>query len=86
MYKNARRKVFGLIQQQIKRPFHIRFLWSFGDADLVRPLMNMGRLIMSEIESPDEQLWCYSTWKTMVGIQMDKASDLAENFRGSVKV
>lgn len=48
--------------------------------------MNMGRLIMSEIESPDEQLWCYSTWKTMVGIQMDKASDLAENFRGSVKV
>ena len=82
----SRRKVFGLIQKQTKKIFHIRFLWAFGTDDLVRPLMNMGRMIMSEIESPVEQLWCYSTWKTMVGIQMEKASDLADNFRGSIKV
>ena len=69
LYKMARRKVFGLIQKQTKKTFHIRYLWAFGTDDLVRPLMNMGRLIMSEIESPIEQLWCYSTWKTMVQLQ-----------------
>lgn len=71
---------------QLKRKFHIRDLWAFGTNDLVRPLLNMGPLIMREIQSESDKLWCYSTWKTLLGIQMQKASDLRENFRGSIRV
>lgn len=86
LYKSARRRVFSLIEMQLNRRFHIRHLWAFGTDDLVRPLNNMGKLILKNIESPTEQMWAYCTWKAILGIQMDKASDLKEKFAGGIEV
>ena len=86
LYKSSRRKVFHLIEMQLKRRFHVRYLWAFGTDNLVRPLNNMGKLILKYIESPTEQMWAYCTWKSILGIQMDKASDLKEKFAGGIEV
>ena len=86
LYKGARRKVFWLMEKQLQRKIHIRYLWAFGQDELVRPINNMGSLIMSEIKSPTEQLWAYSTWKTLLGIQMQKASELRHKFKDGIKV
>lgn len=86
LYKPARRKVFALIEQQTGRRFHLRYLWAFGSNNLVRPLNNMGRLIMKEIPSHMEQMWAYCTWKAILGIQMDKASDMKEKFKDGIEV
>ncbi len=86
LYKAARRKVFGLIQKHRNKEFRIRHLWAFGTDDLVRPLNNMGRLILKEIDSPMDQMWAYCTWKAILGIQMDKASDLRDQFAHGIEV
>ena len=41
---------------------------------------------MEELDCPNEQLWCYSVWKTMVNIQMKKASRLRHKFIDGIKV
>ena len=86
LYRGARRKVFKLMEKQLQRKIRIRHLWAFGQDELVRPINNMGSLIMSEIKSPTEQLWAYSTWKTLLGIQMQKASELRHKFKDGIKV
>ena len=86
LYKAARRKVFALIEKQTGKKFHIRNLWAFGTDDLLRPLNNMGRLILSEIQSPTEQMWAYCTWKALLGVQMEKASDLRHKFKDGIEV
>ena len=86
LYKAARRKVFALIEKERNKKFHIRHLWAFGSNDLVRPLNNMGRLILKEISSPMDQMWAYCTWKAILGIQMDMASDLKNKFVHGIEV
>ena len=86
LYKAARRKVFALIEKQTGKKFHIRHLWAFGTDNLLRPLNNMGRLILSDIQSPTEQMWAYCTWKGLLGIQMEKASDLKHKFKDGIEV
>ena len=86
MYKSARRKVFTLIQNHREKEFHIRYLWAFGTDNLVRPLNNMGKLILKEIQSPTEQMWAYCAWKAILGIQMDKASELRARFADGIEV
>ena len=86
LYKSARRKVFTLIQNHREKEFHIRYLWAFGTDNLVRPLNNMGKLILKEIQSPTEQMWAYCAWKAILGIQMDKASELRARFADGIEV
>ena len=86
IYLAARRKVFALIEMHLQRKFHIRYLWSFDTKDLVRPLLNMGDLIIENIKSPNEQLWCYSVWKTILGIQIKMASKENKKFKASIRV
>ena len=86
LYKSARRKVFTLIQKHREKDFRIRYLWAFGTNNLVRPLNNMGKLILKEIQSPTDQMWAYCTWKAILGIQMDKASDLRARFADGIEV
>ena len=86
LYKSARRKVFALIQKHREKEFRIRYLWAFGTDNLVRPLNNMGKLILKEIQSPTEQMWAYCVWKAILGIQMDKASELRARFADGIEV
>ena len=46
----------------------------------------MGKLILKEIQSPTDQMWAYCTWKAILGIQMDKASDLRARFADGIEV
>ena len=78
--------MFGIIQKQRGKPFHIRHLWAFGSNDLVRPLHNMGKLILKEIQSPTDQMWAYCTWKAILGKQMDMASELRAQFADGIEV
>ena len=71
---------------QLQKKFHVRHLWAFGEDDLVRPLNNMGKLILKHIESPNEAMWAYCTWKAILGIQMDKASEMKHLFKNSIEV
>ena len=86
LYKRARRKVFALIEKHRGKKFHIRHLWAFGSDDLVRPLNNMGRLILNELQSPTDQMWAYCTWKAILGKQMDMASELRAQFADGIEV
>ncbi len=70
----------------MQRDFHIRYLFAFGQDELVRPLLNMGKLIMKELDSPSDQMWAYCTWKSILGIQMDKASELRHLFKDGIEV
>ena len=46
----------------------------------------MGKLILKHIESPNEAMWAYCTWKAILGIQMGKASDLKHLFKNAIEV
>ena len=52
----------------------------------MRPLLNMADLILENIKSNNDQLWCYSVWKTILGIQIKMASKLNQKFKDSIRV